>query len=373
MAMSAIEGWRRIKHPNIIGLKEAFTTKAFGDHSLVFVYDYHPLSETLYSRYLSPQAQHAQAQAQQQQQRYHHQHYQQNAFLAAQGFQPPPPPQAAVAQPMVPENVLWTYLIQIANALKVIHANGLAARIIDPTKILITSHNRIRLNCCGIIDTLTFDPATATNTVAGKPLLIHQQQDDLLHFGQLLISLACGSLTSIHNLNKSFEYMTRHYTPEIKNVVLYLLSKPTTFKSIDDVINMIAPKILHDLTLSYSYNDYIESELAREIENARIVRLLCKLGFINERPEFEMDPSWSETGDRYLLKLFRDYLFHQVDATHRPIIDLGHVLTCLNKLDAGVEEKILLMSRDEQSCLVVGYKELKHCLENTFRELLKKK
>lgn len=27
---------------------------------------------------------------------------------------------------------------------------------------------------------------------------------------------------------------------------------------------------------------------------------------------FEMDPTWAETGDRYLLKLFRDYVFHQV-------------------------------------------------------------
>jgi hypothetical protein len=27
---------------------------------------------------------------------------------------------------------------------------------------------------------------------------------------------------------------------------------------------------------------------------------------------FEGDPAWSETGDRYLLKLFRDYVFHQV-------------------------------------------------------------
>ena len=39
---------------------------------------------------------------------------------------------------------------------------------------------------------------------------------------------------------------------------------------------------------------------------------MAKLGMINERPEFAQDPSWSETGDRYLLKLLRDYIFHQV-------------------------------------------------------------
>jgi hypothetical protein len=34
-------------------------------------------------------------------------------------------------------------------------------------------------------------------------------------------------------------------------------------------------------------------------------------------------------------------------------------LTCLDaQLDAGVEEKIMLVSRDEQSCLIVSYREV---------------
>ena len=37
-----------------------------------------------------------------------------------------------------------------------------------------------------------------------------------------------------------------------------------------------------------------------------------------------MDPEWSETGDRYLLKLFRDYLFHQVTETGSAWIDFAH-------------------------------------------------
>lgn len=57
------------------------------------------------------------------------------------------------------------------------------------------------------------------------------------------------------------------------------------------------------------------------------------MGFINERPEFDMDLSWSETGDRYLVKLFRDYVFHQVDENGHPVVDMVHVLTCLNKVN----------------------------------------
>jgi PAB-dependent poly(A)-specific ribonuclease subunit 3 len=82
------------------------------------------------------------------------------------------------------------------------------------------------------------------------------------------------------------------------------------------------------------------------------------MGFINERPEFEHNPQWHETGDRFLLKLFRDYIFHQVNDAGDPVVDLAHVLSCLNKLDAGTEERIMLVSRDEQACFIVTYKEV---------------
>lgn len=32
--------------------------------------------------------------------------------------------------------------------------------------------------------------------------------------------------------------------------------------------------------------DKLESEFSSELENGRLVRLLCKFGFINERPEY---------------------------------------------------------------------------------------
>ena len=47
---------------------------------------------------------------------------------------------------------------------------------------------------------------------------------------------------------------------------------------------------------------------------------------------FNMDPEWAETGDRYLLKLFRDYVFHHVTETGEPWIDLAHIVACLNKV-----------------------------------------
>ena len=45
--------------------------------------------------------------------------------------------------------------------------------------------------------------------------------------------------------------------------------------------------------------------------------------------------------------------------------DMPGMLT-VYKLDAGVDERIMLISRDEQSCLVVSYREIKSCIETAF-------
>ncbi|KAH9244170.1 hypothetical protein BASA81_018452 [Batrachochytrium salamandrivorans] len=156
---------------------------------------------------------------------------------------------------------------------------NLAARVVDFSKVVVTGKNRFSLNCCGVMDILTFEAKTSVVNDASQ------------------------------------------------------------------------------------YNDRLEDELSRELENARLVRLLCKLGFINERPEYDLDLTWAETGDVYLLKLFRDYVFHQVDEAGAPLLDLAHVLQTLNKLDVGVDEKIMLTSRDEKSCLIASYRDLKQCID----------
>ena len=94
---------------------------------------------------------------------------------------------------------------------------------------------------------------------------------------------------------------------------------------------------------------------------------------MNERPEYGRGgpsaESWSETGDRYILKLFRDYVFHQTDGEGRPSVDVAHMVECLNKLDVGSPEKILLASNDGRSLLVVAYHDIRRCLEEAFQEL----
>lgn len=101
--------------------------------------------------------------------------------------------------------------------------------------------SRLRLNGASILDVVQYD---------GGMNALRYQQEDLLSFGKLIIALACNSLQSSQDLTQSFEYLTRHYSPDLKNVVLYLLSKPAPTKNIDEVISVIGPRILHEINSS---------------------------------------------------------------------------------------------------------------------------
>lgn len=103
---------------------------------------------------------------------------------------------------------------------------------------------------------------------------------------------------------------------------------------------MIGARFYTQLDAAQLRSDVLENELAKELENGRLFKLLVKLATINERPELNMEPTWAETGDRYMLKLFRDYVFHQVTADGRPWLDMAHVVACLNKLDSGSQDKV---------------------------------
>ncbi|KAA1475775.1 hypothetical protein DENSPDRAFT_842626 [Dentipellis sp. KUC8613] len=347
-AFTSIEQWSKIRHPNIVSVHEAFTTRSFGDSSLVVAYTYHPNAVTLYEAHIKPKAPTFQ-----------------NGRLQAQ-------PQ------LVSERTLWSYIIQIAGAIKTVHEKGLAVRMVDPSKVLVTGKNRVRISSCGLADVLSYSPTNVPPSTPGAPSPATSayttllQQEDLVSFGKLIFALCCGSQTAINNVNKALETLSKNYSADVKNVALFCLSKPGIHKHIGQLFDMIGSRLLTEMDEMQNGMDYLEGELLTELENARLVRLLCKFGFINERPEFARDARWSETGDRYIVKLFRDFVFHQVDEHGQPVVNLSHVLTCLNKLDAGTDERIMLVSRDEQSVLVVSYKDVKACVESAFSELARR-
>ncbi|KAL3483206.1 hypothetical protein BJX62DRAFT_220682 [Aspergillus germanicus] len=328
-AIRSVQAWKRVSSGSMVTVHDAFTSRSFQDSSLIFVTDYHPLSKTLTEQHLGGG----------------------NRFQGRHNTH-------------VSEQVLWGYMTQIANALKAIHSNGLAARIIDPSKILLTGTNRIRLNACAIMDVVQFDTQRTTADL---------QRQDLVNFGQLILALGSNSPGIMHNSGKAMEHFTRMYTPQLKSTVMWLLGamQKDQDRNIDIFITGISSQLMSTFDSALRMDDHLTSDLGRELENGRLVRLLTKLNLINERPEHEHDRQWSENGERFFLKIFRDYVFHQVDASGDPVVDLGHVLTCLNKLDAGTDERITLVSRDEQTCFIVSYKELKKGLESSFQSLMK--
>ncbi|KZT23030.1 hypothetical protein NEOLEDRAFT_1137148 [Neolentinus lepideus HHB14362 ss-1] len=331
-AFAAIEAWNKIRHPNIVSVKEAFTTRAFNDNSLVVVYDYYANAQTLYDAYVKPKA---------------------PSFVNGRLQQ---------QSQLLPEHTLWSFIVQIASAIKAVHERGMAVRAVDPTKILVTDKNRVRLGSCGILDALTWE--------APVDVAIFQMED-LARFGAIIVTLCCQNVAASHtnNLAKALDTLGRTYSNDVKKIIVWLYGKPGPHKTIENFLDVIGSRVVAEMDEMQTSVDRLQAELMNELENARLVRLLAKMGFINERPEFAREPRWSETGDRYIIKLFRDYVFHQVDENGNPVINLTHVLTCLNKLDAGTDERIMLISRDEQSCLVVSYKDIKGFIDSAFSDL----
>jgi PAB-dependent poly(A)-specific ribonuclease subunit 3 len=331
LAIRTVQQWKHVASASIVKVVDYFTNRSFGDSSLCIVTDYHPLSRTVAEQHHTGQYRHLR---------------QRNTSLD-----------------QVTEATMWAYITQIASALKTLHSNALAARIVDASKLLVTSKNRVRLNGCAIMDVLNYENQTP---------LAQLQRQDLINFGLTVLQLGSNMPDAGTNFARAMDQFKRFYKPDLQNAVVWLYSVAQhPDRTIDHFVSNISEQILMAFDGTLHNDDVIHSELSREVENGRLFRLMAKFGFINERPEFDHDQRWSENGERYVLKLFRDYVFHQVDAQGRPVVDLGHVLMCLNKLDAGIDERITLVSRDEQSVFVVSYKELKKGAESAFQELTK--
>ena len=333
--MAIQQNWKRIRNGSIVSVYLAFTNSGFGKPSLFFVTDFHPLSET----------------------------------LAQKHFQAPVRFGNRNSPAQLPEKLLWHYIVQIGNGLRAIHSAGLAARILDTSKILVTDENRLRLNGCAIMDVLHGSPGTNLLTLQIK---------DFALFGEIVLALGSGNLSST-NKPKALELFRRTYSPRLLNTLNWLKDHDNPEKSntegIDYLLANTAAEITTAFDASLQLQDTATSNLACELENSRIIRLLIKLNIINERPEYgeQEDAPWSEHGsNRLYVKLFRDFVFHQVDSQGQPVLDLSHILACLNKLDAGTDEKVMLATRDDETMLIVTYKEVKSAVIGCYEEIMRR-
>ncbi|XP_018651890.1 hypothetical protein Smp_064020.2 [Schistosoma mansoni] len=263
------------------------------------------------------------------------------------------------------ESVMWSYLIQLTSGLRFIHQTfHRSCGILDPTKVLLQDGPRLRINCFGLKDIL-FYSAQDTN-------LVESQADDFIQLGKLMIGVACGTVAAVQASQRasSFNLLQRAYRPELVTLIRSLVSGQIS--GADQLMRATAPFAFDHLTRLYDHSDLLESQLLLELECDRLFRLICKLQSIVERCDQGTSPEWSETGDRYMLKLFRDFVFHQSDPLGAPYLDLAHIITTLNKVEAASPERLCLVSRDSQNVIIVTYADIKQWLDTSFSYLVDK-
>ncbi|PXF46119.1 PAB-dependent poly(A)-specific ribonuclease subunit PAN3 [Gracilariopsis chorda] len=352
------EAWKRVRHPALLCLKEVFTTRQFTARStasmvptneVVFVYEFSSRAETLFHVFLNPTTP---------DHRYH----------------------------PLPEATLWAIASQILSAVAVVHSNRLALRdALTINRVLVTGRNRVRINCVGLSD--AFDPsggdhlpATSPRATTTNDRVSALQKGDLSSVGHILAVLALridpkfvrsGSLLVPEDVAVEAMRRLTPYSEDLTVLVMSLLSAavPTSQVTTNQILGMIGPRLALELGNVWTHTDSLENMLFVEFDSSRMFRLMGLLGFVNERSDAGVEHQWSETGDRYLLKLFRDYVFHRVDENGKPILDMAHVVECLSRLDIGSPEQVLLSSRDGSSLIVATYEDLRRCLLQSMDEL----
>ncbi|OVF08908.1 putative PAB-dependent poly(A)-specific ribonuclease subunit [Clavispora lusitaniae] len=336
-----VKRWRSVKNPNVIHLQDAFTSVAFstqGEPSLCLVYDYYPLADTLSERHLSRKL-------------------------------------GSKLEP-VTEDLLWTYAIQITGALLDIHQAGLyAGSSISLSKILVTNKNRVRLGAVCVDDILEFENLDSERNEIGSEAVVEKLQlGDIIRFGKIILDLAATTLPAglrngsieemIVNLSRS---SSTSFSGEFLETLRVLNSAESEFSLINFYTRYLSQRALKLINGLQDSTDYYEGQLSSELENARLFRLMTKIDYLLSQSDKEDEVN----GNLFVIKLFRDFVFQTTDETGKPKVDLSRVLVNLNKLDVGVDEKILLVSREEDSCLMVSYKEIKDIMDQTFRNIFR--
>src|ERR1700737_1199549 len=187
--------------------------------AIVFVYDYHADSKSLAQMYFSNDPfgkQHRSS---------HHYHHHNPT--------------------VIPEKLIWGYIIQIATGLKAIHSLGLACRVIDLSTLLVTSDRRVRLNCCGIMDVIA--PMSETR-IPGEQL------GDLANFGRYLLCVAANSQEAQHDPARWLDVVKRRHPGNLAGALSYLVNlEHNTTRTINEFLANISDVLVTYVDASLQY------------------------------------------------------------------------------------------------------------------------
>uniref|UniRef100_A0A5K3EHB4 Pan3_PK domain-containing protein n=1 Tax=Mesocestoides corti TaxID=53468 RepID=A0A5K3EHB4_MESCO len=318
--------------PSVIQLRDVVPVDEFGDNSVIFVYDFLPCCYTLQQIHMSDPAK-------------------------SSGELPP--------SDLLPERTAWMFLVQLTQALRFAHQTlNRSVGVLHPSKILVQDGTRLFVNCIGLKDVINH--STMANTMA------ELKARDFVALGKLMLGVIFGTPLAMKKPTQYLSILEQVFPQGLPNLLQDLLTG--TLSSVDALVLATANHAYDHLSTICSVNKYQERQLLRELENGRLFRLICKLNSVVERHDTRRldhrEPEWSETGDRYMLKLFRDFVFHQVDQRGAPHLDLAHIVTVLNKVEAASQERLCLVSRKGERAIIVTYADIRHWLDTSFGSLV---
>ncbi|KAF4664418.1 PAB-dependent poly(A)-specific ribonuclease subunit 3 [Perkinsus chesapeaki] len=290
LVTEAVRTWSTIHHPCIVPLRQAFGTRDFIEAenpsqdggSLVYVYDYIPSVATLQSVFID------------------------SPTLKQNGTGG------------IPEHIIWDVLSQLIMCLKYIHSHGLSAKVIHPTKILVTDTAflyppRVYLNCVGLLDALaqesppsragqsappttwagpprgTGGPSTTTTTTQQQQQssIAHQQQKDLICLGRLILSMATGrsdnalKIPEEMDVSNTASFMANpSYSDDIKSLAQILLTQVkdiSSYPTSEQLAFRYCNHIVNKFESSLFTTDMLLNEFKLEVDNSRMLKLLIKL------------------------------------------------------------------------------------------------
>lgn len=205
------------------------------------------------------------------------------------------------------ESILWSCVAQLVSVVRAIHGHNLAVRTLRLQHCLSNADStgsrlRLRLGSLGVVDALEFE---ARKHVADL------QVEDIRDLGRLILSLATSTdvngATDAATVNRCEQFLAQNYSRELHNLCMTLIRGQPRPPPILEVGRAIAARTFDEQDAAYRALDRSERALSSEYESGRALRLLLKLGFVNERPELGPNRRWVQSGDCYVLTLFRDY------------------------------------------------------------------
>jgi PAB-dependent poly(A)-specific ribonuclease subunit 3 len=206
--------------------------------------------------------------------------------------------------PSFDESVIWSSICQVVAIIRRVHAAGLAVRTLDMRHTLVQMDAlrlRVYLSGLGVVDALEFET---------RKSLQQLQAEDMRSLGRWVLSMVTGTnitaSTDSQTLQNCERYCMQNYSRELRHFILTLIRSQAP-PSIMDVGRTLSARLMDDLDGTQLALQRTERALAGEYESGRALRLLLKLGFVNERPENGVNRRWSQSGDCYVLTLFRDF------------------------------------------------------------------